>query len=182
MRQLYASFLPGQARYEANVDLATLSGEAASMRAVARYVFGKFSELQRVSGTRVLLVMDAPRDSIYLGRDPHKAEAYHLNQIARDAATAADLDLIDLTPYFERDYAEHHTRFEFPHDGHWNSRAHRVAADAVSSALRPFVGSRSSTAPLTIVDPDRSGQATYLGDPVENPQQPNSRHRDRTVK
>ncbi|MBI2962879.1 MAG: SGNH/GDSL hydrolase family protein [Deltaproteobacteria bacterium] len=135
LRRLYSALTADPPRYQANVDVTELVGETDRMRAVTRYVFAEFAKLERASGTRFLLVADAPRAAIYDGSDPRRTEAYEPNRIAEQAATAAGLPLIDLTPDFERDYRRHRARFEFPHDGHWNARGHRVAAEAVRRSL-----------------------------------------------
>jgi hypothetical protein len=45
-------------------------------------------------------------------------------------AEAKGYEVIDLDPLFQADYRRNRQPFEFPHDGHWNSTAHGVAADA----------------------------------------------------
>ncbi|MGH7819647.1 MAG: hypothetical protein ACREQ9_07735, partial [Candidatus Binatia bacterium] len=115
-------------------------GEVPRMRRVAGYVFGQLARLERSSRTRVLLVMDAPRTAIYDGRDPSTTDAFRMNEIAARASAEAGVTLLDLTRDFERDFREHGTRFEFPHDGHWNARAHGIAAEAVCGALEAELG------------------------------------------
>ncbi len=45
-------------------------------------------------------------------------------------AEAKGYEVIDLDPFFHAHYRQHRRPFEFPRDGHWNSTAHGVAADA----------------------------------------------------
>jgi lysophospholipase L1-like esterase len=135
LRSLYGAVWGRPRRFEANVDVSGLAGEGVRMRKTATYVFAQLAHLERSSRTRFLLVMDAPREAIYEGHDPRTTEAYRMNRIASEASAAAGLTFIDLTPAFERDYRDHHERFEFPHDGHWNRRGHGLAADEVYQAL-----------------------------------------------
>jgi len=136
LRSLYAVLWGRPRRFEANVDVSGIAGGETRMRKTAAYVFGQLARLERSSRTRFVLVMDAPRDSIYEERDPRKTEAYRMNRIAAEASAGAALTFIDLTPTFERDYRDHRVRFEFPHDGHWNPRAHGLAAEEVYRALQ----------------------------------------------
>jgi hypothetical protein len=142
LRSLYASLLGTPRRFEANVDTSRLAGDEPRMHRFASYVFDQLARLKDSSGTRFLLVMDAPRDAIYAGRDPRESEAYAMNRIASEASAAAGLAFVDLTPFFELDYRDHRARFEFPHDGHWNARAHGLAARIVCRVLRERLSER----------------------------------------
>jgi hypothetical protein len=84
--------------------------------------------------------MDAPREAIYEGRDPRATKAYGMNRIAADASARAGLTFVDLTGEFESDYRDRHARFEFPYDGHWNARAHALAARQACGALCKRLG------------------------------------------
>jgi hypothetical protein len=143
LRGLYGAAAGRPQKLEANVDVRSLAGEEARMHRVAGYVFGQLARLQRSSGTRFVLLMDAPRDAIYGGRDPRETSAYRMNRMAAEASAGAGLTFVDLTDEFERDYRRHHMRFEFAHDGHWNARAQALAAREACRALRtPLGGAR----------------------------------------
>jgi hypothetical protein len=131
LRSLYASYLGAAHHYEANVETSQLASEEPRMRMAAEYLFGQFAALAHSSGTGVVAIMDSPRDAIYSGHDPRAADAYRLNRIAAEASAQAGIPFVDMTSSFERDWATHHERFEFASDGHWNARAHRLAAHAV---------------------------------------------------
>lgn len=152
LRSLYGSVMNAPPRYEANIDTGSLLGEEERMGRVATYVFDQFVSLERTYGTRFLLVMDTPRNAIYEGRDPRKAEAYRLNRIAELASRAAGLRFIDLTETFERDYRRHAARFEFPYDGHWNARAHELAAREVCGSLDRQLGGKDIHCGATVSD------------------------------
>src|SRR5262249_52081213 len=51
-----------------------------------------------------------------------------------DKAAALGYEVIDLDPWFFKHLARHGGRFEHPRDGHWNSTAHAVAAEALMSS------------------------------------------------
>ncbi|MET0154250.1 MAG: SGNH/GDSL hydrolase family protein [Candidatus Binatia bacterium] len=140
LRSLYGAAPGRPQQFEANVDVRGLAGEEEKMRRVAGYVFGQLARLERSSGTRFVLLMDASRDAIYGGRDPRETRAYVMNRIAAEASAGAGLTFVDLTSEFERDYRGHHLRFEFPHDGHWNARAQALAAREACRALRTRLG------------------------------------------
>jgi hypothetical protein len=140
LRTLYSAATGRPQQFEANVDVQGLAEEEPKMRRVASYVFDQFARLERSSGTRFVLVMDAPREAIYEGRDPRDTKAYRMNRIAADASADAGLTFVDLTGEFEQDYQGQHMRFEFPFDGHWNARAHALAARQACGALRKRLG------------------------------------------
>jgi hypothetical protein len=140
LRSLYGVATGRPQQFEANVDVQGLAGEESKMRRVATYVFDQFARLERSSGTRFVLVMDAPREAIYEGRNPRDTKAHRMNRIAADASADAGLTFVDLTGEFESDYRDQHARFEFPYDGHWNARAHALAARQACGALRKRIG------------------------------------------
>ncbi len=53
--------------------------------------------------------------------------------------TRRGYEAIDLQPIFADDYLANAKRFDFPTDGHWNSRAHALIAEAVIRS-RTFAG------------------------------------------
>jgi hypothetical protein len=53
-----------------------------------------------------------------------------------EQAREKGFEVIDLQSRFVDHFAEHHHKFEFPTDNHWNALGHEVAGDAIShSAL-----------------------------------------------
>jgi hypothetical protein len=140
LRSLYGAAAGRPQQFEANVDVRRLAGEEVRMNRVASYVFGELARLERSSGAPFVLIMDAPRDAIYGGRNPREASAYRMNRMAAEASAVAGLTFVDLTDEFERDYRGHHVRFEFAHDGHWNARAQALAAGEACRALRARLG------------------------------------------
>jgi hypothetical protein len=132
---IYGAVTNGPVHYQANVEVSALAGESERIRKVASYVFGRFAELQKESGARVVLVMDTPRSVIYEGRDPRESESYAMNRIVAEESHRVGLQFVDLTSVFEADFRANGVRFEFPSDGHWNARAQDLAAREVEREI-----------------------------------------------
>jgi hypothetical protein len=130
------------AHFQANVDADELATEEPHIRQAARYLFGKFAELQRSTETPFLFVMDSPREALYRGEDPRELAVYRLNRIAREIASEAGLSFVDLTDVFESDYRQFQQRFEFAADNHWNAHGHEVVAREVYRRLLPLLSSK----------------------------------------
>ncbi|MGH2829991.1 MAG: alginate O-acetyltransferase AlgX-related protein [Candidatus Binatia bacterium] len=136
LRDLYFRAASGKApRYEANVDVGELEAEEQRLWRATRYVLGQIALLQQSSGVPFVLLMDTPRLRLYQGRDPAESDAYRLNRMAAALAADAGIEFVDLTETFRDDYEQYGRRFDFPTDGHWNARAHRLAARELCRAL-----------------------------------------------
>ena len=85
-------------------------------------------------GTRIVFMMDAPRLEIYEGQGGHGRLAW-LYEVMRGACERYGAQLVDLTEPFRRRYERDHAAFNFPHDFHWDSLGHEVAAEALNGAL-----------------------------------------------
>ncbi|MEL6373649.1 MAG: SGNH/GDSL hydrolase family protein [Pseudomonadota bacterium] len=104
-------------------------------RFYARYVLREMKALAHAHGVKLVFVMDAVREAIYENIAPQKYEVGRLNLIAADLTRQMDLPFINLQATFARDYARHGKRFEFPYDWHWNRRANRLVAGALTTLL-----------------------------------------------
>lgn len=97
-------------------------------------------------GIPVWVITDAPRPAVY-GRQWEDARTrnsvYRLYGRLRSAADSAGFNTIDLAPVFRRDYLLYRERFEFPTDGHWNTRGHRLAAEALAGSMMPVLCQKS---------------------------------------
>lgn len=87
--------------------------------------------------------MDGQRQSIYTGEaEDIRQESYFgrmRTHLIRQAGHSG-YEIIDMHPVFERHYAAHGQKFQFEKDGHWNTLAHRLAAQEIleNPALAPF--------------------------------------------
>jgi hypothetical protein len=103
---------------------------------VTRYFL---TQLKQIAGdTPVWIITDAPRPAVYSSHwekisisHPVAMKYAHL----RKEALRFGFQTVDLAPVFRHDYLIHRQRFEFPTDGHWNTRGHSVAADALAASI-----------------------------------------------
>jgi hypothetical protein len=98
-------------------------------------------QLKKIVGDMpVWLLTDAPRPANY-ARNWKEAAATHpvAMQYAhfRTEARLIGFYTVDMTEVFRDDYFRHRQRFEFPTDGHWNTRGHRLAAQALADSMLP---------------------------------------------
>ena len=98
-------------------------------------------QLKKIVGDMpVWFLTDAPRPAIYT-RNWEQAAATHpvAMQYAhfRTEARLIGFHTVDMTEVFRDDYFRHRQRFEFPTDGHWNTRGHRLAAQALADSMLP---------------------------------------------
>ncbi len=90
-----------------------------------------FEELNNLKVlSKLTLVLEADRQDIYSNR---QTESYFqkMREYTITKAKANGVTLIDMKPIFENDYKSYGVKFEFPTDGHWNERAHRLLAEAL---------------------------------------------------
>ena len=65
-----------------------------------------------------------------------KPGALALNALAAQAARRHGISFIDLHPRFQQHWLDHHLRFDFELDNHWNELGHAVAASAIEEFVR----------------------------------------------
>lgn len=116
------------------VDVRKISDHA-SNRFFARYVLTEMKALASEHGFKLAVVMDGVRETVYDGRDPATTPPGMLNVIAADLTRELDIPFVDLQRTFAADYAVSKARFEFAFDWHWNVRANRLVAGAVTDLL-----------------------------------------------
>ena len=116
------------------VDVRKIADHA-SNRFFAHYVLAEMKELAREHGFKLAVVMDGVREAVYDGRNAAETPAGKLNVIAADLTRELDIPFLDLQSTFAADYAANKARFEFPFDWHWNVRANRLVATAVTDLL-----------------------------------------------
>ncbi|MCX5687422.1 MAG: hypothetical protein NTV71_02075 [Candidatus Omnitrophica bacterium] len=132
-----AYFLNGKSKgkdFRMNIDIDEIM---ASLDDIKELCFSIFSKYKETSGedTRLLLVMDGDRDTIYKGLDPEKQKLYALNTLARDTAEKLSISFIDLNDVFAADYKENRKRFDFKRDKHWNERGHFLVGHTIAKFL-----------------------------------------------
>jgi hypothetical protein len=99
------------------------------------YFFEQLQLLSRELGTHVILLVDGARKGIYAG-NASKTWAGDDREYFMAQAQRAGFAIADMQPVFAQYWATVHERMDFlPGDGHWNSVAHRLAAQQVAPLL-----------------------------------------------
>jgi hypothetical protein len=97
--------------------------------------------------TRILFLIDGRRPELY-SPDLLQADKGSFFTEMREAflqeAQRANIEAIDLEPLFVENYKQHHQRFEWEFEQHWNGLGHEVAASAVehSKTFQGLFGGR----------------------------------------
>lgn len=137
-RSIFKSAFEGSAEQEQFVGntAATVSDERIrlSIKAIDEFL----QRVQQASGlprNRIAFAIDADRQKIY-ATYPGNAGSYFekMRNYFIAAARSQSFEIIDLEESFSYDFKLHSEQFEFPVDGHWNERGHRVAASAISAS------------------------------------------------
>ncbi len=108
------------------------------MRDSQRAVDAFLASLAGASGLqseRILFVMDGMRPHLYDTSLHQQAADSYVGQMRRyfmDRATEKGFEVVDLQRDFSEHYEQHHQRFEFSIDSHWNSLGHESAFDAIT--------------------------------------------------
>jgi hypothetical protein len=97
-----------------------------------------------VDADRIVLVFDGLRPDMYdpaLLPEAERGTWGVMRAYVMEQARARNIGTVDLQPIFSDDYARARRRFEFPHDGHWNSLGHELAVREIEGtpAFRRFL-------------------------------------------
>jgi len=88
-------------------------------------------------GIPVLFVVDGLRPALYEDENCGRATASYfadMRSYFQFRAQEKNFEVIDLNPIFCEHFHATGERLEFPGDGHWNERGHRLAAQAVAQS------------------------------------------------
>jgi lysophospholipase L1-like esterase len=122
--------------YNANVDVSAIKSDGGKIAEATHYVL---STLKRENGKKpILIMMDAPRKDIYAGT-MSESNVRWLNDLLKQKAQHFGFSFLDLTDEFKKSFERDHVRLDWPYDGHWNEKGHRVVAKALSNELRKIV-------------------------------------------
>ena len=80
--------------------------------------------------SRVIIVLDAPRNDIY-DNSLEKSSVIWLHEMMKELVEKIDIEIIDLTSHFHQDYLLNKISFNAPQDGHWGDYGHAVAAKVI---------------------------------------------------
>ncbi len=114
--------------FNANVSVDPIYQKRDTIKTAVDYIFSKLRTEN--PDKKILLVMDGPRLDIYAGK-LQSSNVLFLNKMVAHLAAKNNLDFIDLTNVFERDYEKNHREFNSEYDSHWNIYGHQIVADTV---------------------------------------------------
>lgn len=119
----------------------------AQLSALVQYAFAQYASVAASHGSRLLVVLDAPREDIYRGRSLEESDIFIYHDITRSVADEQDIAFLDLTDAFSRDYEMNRQSFNFENDYHWNEYGHRLVAASLLDQILAlgWVGPQDST-------------------------------------
>ena len=119
-------------RYEANVQPVELMRNRDIVYRATDYCIGKIAEENR--DRRVIFVFDAPKGTIYRN-ETHESHVLWLHGMMAELCSKYGMELLDLIPYMENDYASKGIEFNSEIDGHWNEYGHEFVAHVLYDYL-----------------------------------------------
>lgn len=121
-------------RWSSNVPYESTEVAFADYRWAVDRFFDALPAATGVAPGRIVLVFDALRPDLYdpaLLADAERGTWGVMRAYVMEQARARNIGTVDLQPAFNADYAREGRRFEFPHDGHWNSLGHELATQEI---------------------------------------------------
>jgi hypothetical protein len=146
-------------RFDANIDVSTMN--VIKMRGVVKYLFKKYIQEVDDDRKKLILVIDALRQSIYEGASPKIGFPFQYNRLTAEVCQELSLYCLDLTDPFWQDFKQNKRRFNSVIDGHWDAYGHEVAAKALEDFLL-----RNALVPTRVVG-DLSSHAQPFGSSLE---------------
>jgi hypothetical protein len=122
--------------YNAGIDVSEVQSKKGKIAEATSYIL---STLKRELGEKpVLIVMDASRKDIYDGTI-RESNVRWLNELLKQKTMELGFSFLDLTEVFIKSFETDNVRFEWPYDGHWNEKGHKVVANALHERLRTML-------------------------------------------
>ncbi|MDB9854212.1 hypothetical protein OAC91_03150 [Candidatus Marinimicrobia bacterium] len=106
-----------------------------SKRAVNIF-FKLFSNHVNLEKEKIVFLLDANRPLIYSDNIEAIKNSYYykIKKYFKERAKVYEYEIVDLDEWFTKDFEKYNLKFEFPDDGHWNKRGHKVAPKALFSS------------------------------------------------
>jgi len=106
-----------------------------SKRAVNIF-FKLFSNHVNLEKEKIVFLLDANRPLIYSDNIEAIKNSYYykIKKYFKERAKVYEYEIVDLDEWFTKDFEKYNLKFEFPDDGHWNKRGHKVASKALFSS------------------------------------------------
>jgi hypothetical protein len=130
-------------------DKSTVLDKAVQKQRFMRYYLSELSKLKQVHGLHITFLLDADRNALYPSVK-NKTQALNLKDQADFSRFAVDagFELLNMKPIFERHWSAYRQQFDYlPADGHWNTVAHKLAAEALLPVLLRVVSGDLSVGP-----------------------------------
>lgn len=133
LASIYFNLIQDTKDFNANVNVNFIDGHRDTIRQGAEYVLTTLKS--EYSSKRLIFMMNAPLSDIH-DNQLVSSNVIWINQMVAQLCEIHELECIDLTQAFARDYAQNKVAFNFPMDNHWNAHAHALAAKVLEDYLR----------------------------------------------
>jgi hypothetical protein len=117
--------------YDANIDLSVLKESRTSVELVVKYILGRI-KVENPS-TRIVFVMDAPRNDIY--KHLENRELMFLHETMNKYCTENGFELLDLREPMRVAYDLNNRPFNSEFDGHWDEYGHEFVSAQILQLL-----------------------------------------------
>lgn len=120
------------------VSIDNMVSDKKGMAAIDLFIKG-ISEFTQSSN--VILLLDGDRYSIYNGmveRDLTQVRNIWYKELINRSKEVPNLQIVNLQPYFQNDWALNNESFNYDYDFHWNEHGHAVAASALLQEIEKF--------------------------------------------
>lgn len=122
-----------QKNYRSNIAVSTITDNFSDIEKLVPKVMRSLKA--ECTNREMLFVIDAPREAIYENKKINEDPVYILNNLVKEVSDSLQINFLDLSTAFEKDYTLNGTRFEADYDWHWNQKGHQVVADAIYNYL-----------------------------------------------
>jgi len=122
--------LKNEKGYVANIDVKSILLHQKDITLITNYILKEINK--KFPRIKKLFVMNATKALVY---NQQQEKIPILNDLMAKSCEAYHLDFLDITPYFQKNYLENKTRFDFKSDIHWNEYGHKVVSEIILQFL-----------------------------------------------
>ncbi|MBI4058820.1 SGNH/GDSL hydrolase family protein [Candidatus Microgenomates bacterium] len=108
------------------------------LESMVEYILQQFLTISKDNKFKLVLVLDTDRQAIYGNQDLYKTENYRYRSAVKTAAKKFNINVIDLTEIFQKDWQVNHKRFDWSIDDHWNEYGHELVVNTINNWLNSF--------------------------------------------
>ncbi len=117
-------------KYENQINLENKISDE-NIKRVINYLLKNIKDIGIKNNTKIFLVIDSPRQSIYENKAPQENKDYKYVLMTKEIAKQLNLPIVDLTDTFIQDWQKNHKRFDLAIDEHWDEYGHQVVATSL---------------------------------------------------